>query len=102
MAALLEPSELLRRMRQHIEEEMQAGNLPKGSFLILREALLTGEVPRGRTPEITGYGERMARNVVADLIKKGYLKSESSRAPLVLAFSIDAVERWFPRLYPAT
>ena len=54
MVALLEPSELLRRMRRHIEEEMQAGNLPKGSFLILREALLTGEVPRGRTQEITG------------------------------------------------
>ena len=51
--------------------------------------------------EITGYGERMARNVVADLIKKGYLKSESSRAPLVLAFPIEAVERWFPRLYPS-
>ncbi len=102
MASLLEPNDLLRRMRLHVEEEMQAGNLPKGSFLILREALLAGEVPRGRTPEITGYGERMARNVVADLTKKGYLKSESSRAPLVLAFPIDAVERWFPRLYPAT
>ncbi|MDD2466896.1 MAG: Fic family protein [Desulfobulbus sp.] len=102
MASLLEPSELLRRMRQHIEEEVQAGTLPKGSFSLLREALLAGEVPRGRTPEITGYGERMARNVVADLIKKGYLKSESSRAPLVLTFPIDAVERWFPRLYPAT
>lgn len=101
MAALLEPSDLLRRMRQHIEEEVQAGKLPKGSFPLLREAVLAGEVPRGRAGEITGYGERMARNVVADLIKKGYLKSESSRAPLVLAFPIDAVERWFPRLYPA-
>ncbi|MBV5317254.1 MAG: Fic family protein [Desulfobulbaceae bacterium] len=102
MASLLDPSELLRRMRQHIEEDVQAGTLPKGSFPLLREALLTGEVPRGRTPEITGYGERMARNVVSSLIKKGYLKSESSRAPLVLVFPIDAVERWFPRLYPAT
>ena len=102
MASLLEPSDLLRRMRLHIEEEVQAGTLPKGSFSLIREALLTGVVPRGKTGEITGYGERMARNVVSDLIKKGYLKSESSRAPLVLAFPIDAVERWFPRLYPAT
>ena len=102
MATLLEPSEFLRRMRVHIEEEVQAGRLHKGSFLLLREALLTGEVSRGRAPEITGYGERMARNVVSDLLKKGYLKSTSSRAPLVLAFPIDAVERWFPRLYPTT
>ncbi len=55
---------------------------------------------RGRAPKITGYGERMARNVVSDLIKKGYLKSDSTRAPLTLAFPIDAVERWFSRLYP--
>lgn len=101
MAALLEPNELLRRMRLHVEEEVQAGNLPKGSFPMLREALLAGEVPRGRAGEITGYGERMARSVVSELLKKGYLKSAGPRAPLVLAFPIDAVERWFPRLYPA-
>jgi Fic family protein len=102
MASLLEPSDLLRRMRLHVEEEIQAGTLPKGSFQLLREALLAGEVPRGKAGEITGYGERMARNVVSDLLKKGYLKSASPRAPLTLAFPIDAVERWFPRLYPVT
>jgi Fic family protein len=100
MAALLEPDDLLRRMRLQVEEEMQAGFLPKGSFRMLREALLTGEVPRGRAGEITGYGERMARNVVSGLLKKGYLKSTGPRDPLVLAFPIEAVERWFPRLYP--
>lgn len=99
MASLLEPSDLLRRIRLHVEEEVQAGTLRKGSFSILREALLAGEVPRGRASEISGYGERMARTVVSELLKKGYLKSESTRAPLVLAFPIDAVERWFPRLY---
>jgi hypothetical protein len=100
MASLLDPEDLLRRMRLHIEEEVQAGQLPKSSFPLLREALLAGEVPRGRTGEITGYGERMARNVVADLQRKGYLKSMSTRSPLVLSFPVDCVERWFPRLYP--
>jgi Fic family protein len=100
MAALLEPDDLLRRMRLQLEEEVQTGRLPKGSFRMLREALLSGEVPRGRAGEITGYGERMARNVVSALLKKGYLESAGPRAPLVLAFPIDAVERWFPRLYP--
>ena len=101
MASLLEPSNLMLRMRLHIEEEVQAGNLPKGSFPILREALLAGEVPRGRVGEITGYGERMGRKVVSDLLTKGYLKSGTTRSPLVLSFPIDAVERWFPKLYPA-
>ena len=102
MGSLLEPSSLLRRMRLHVEEEMHAGTLPKGTFPLLREALLFGEVPRGKAGEITGYAERMARNVVSDLLKKGYLTSARPRAPLTLAFPIDAVERWFPRLYPVT
>lgn len=100
MASLLEPNDLLRRMRVHIEDEVGAGSLPKGSFPLLREALLAGEVPRGRAAEITGYGERMARNVVSGLLKKGYLQSESTRSPLCLAFPLDAVEMWFPKLYP--
>jgi hypothetical protein len=99
MEALFEPNELLRRVRLHVEEEVRAGNLPKGSSLLLREAVLTGEGPQGRAGEITGYGERMARNVAAGLLKKGCLKS-ASRPPLVLAFPIDGVERWFHRLYP--
>ena len=100
MTTLLEPNDLLRRIRMHVTEEVEVGTLPKGSFPLLREALLAGEVPRGRAPEITGYGERMARNVVSSLIKKGYLKSDSTRAPLMLDIPIEAVERWFPRLYP--
>jgi Fic family protein len=101
MASLLAPQDLLRRMRLHVEEEVSAGHLPKGAIYILREALLAGDVPRGRAGEITGYGERMARNVVSALLKKGYLKSESPRSPLVLSFPLDAVGRWFPRLYPS-
>jgi len=100
MTSLLEPGDLLRRMRLHIEEETQAGHLPKGSFPLLREAFLLGEVSRGHAGEITGYGERMARNVVSELLKKGYLQSKSSRSPLVLSFPVEAIERWFPKLYP--
>ncbi|MFZ5866391.1 MAG: Fic family protein [Thermodesulfobacteriota bacterium] len=102
MASLLEPRHLLRRMRLHIEDEVEAGNLPKKTFPILREALLVGEVSRSRVRDITGYAERMARNVVSDLLKKGYLKSDTTHSPLILAFPIDAVERWFPKLYPVT
>jgi hypothetical protein len=89
-------------MSLHIEEEVQAKGLPKGPFAWRRQALLMGEVSRGSIAEITGYRERMARNVISDLLKKGCLKSRTKHSPLVLSFPIDAVERWFPRLYPAT
>jgi Fic family protein len=102
MASLLQPSELLRRMEHYVEEERRADRMPRGAFPLLREALLSGEVERGRAPELTGYRERMARNVVAELVALGLLISEGPRSPLRLGFPIDVAERWFPRLFPAT
>jgi len=102
MASLLEPTELIRRIQIYVEEEVRGNRLSKGSFPLLRETLISGEVSRGRAAELTGYGERMARMVVSELLKKGLLKSASARGPLTLAFPIDVVERWFPLLYPAT
>ena len=52
MASILEPSELLRRMEIYCEDEVRADRLPKGSFPLLREALLAGEIERGRAPEL--------------------------------------------------
>ena len=101
MGDLLEPAEMLRRMEIHVEEEMRAKRLPKGSFAVLREAALTGEVERGKVPTLTNYEERAARMVTSALIEKGLLTSTSHRAPLRLGFPADVAERWFPRLYPA-
>jgi hypothetical protein len=100
MSDLLEPAALLQRMERHVEDEVRAKRLPRGSFLVLREAALNGEVERGRVPAITGYEERAARMVTAALIDKGMLVSPTSRSTLRLGFPADVAERWFPRLYP--
>lgn len=102
MESLLGLDELLRRMEIHVTEEVHAGRLPKGSWSLLREAVLAGEYSRGRAAEITGYRERQARTVLNDLIGKGLLVSPAPRDPVRLGFPIEIVERWFPRLYPAT
>ncbi len=100
MTSLLEPGELLNRMRIHVEEEIGAERLPKGSFSLLREALLAGEFERGRAPELTGYKERRARDTLSSAIRKGLLVSNGPKMPVRLGFPIDVVERWFPQLYP--
>jgi hypothetical protein len=100
MRSILEPSELLRRIEIYVEEEMRA-QLPKGSFPLLREVLLAGEIERGAAPSITGYAERMARNVVSKLVERGLLTSATPKGPLSLGFPLTVVERWFPSLYPA-
>ena len=100
MGSLLQPGELLRRMKLYADDEQAAGRLPPRSLALLREALLMGEIARGRAPEITGYQERRAREILSTLLKKGLLVSKGPRAPVRLGFPLDVVERWFPRLYP--
>ena len=101
MAELLQPGELLRRIQIYMEDEVRAGRLPDGSFPVLREAVIAGEVERAHARELTGYRERKGREVVSELLRAGLLVSESDRSPVRIAFPVDVIERWFPRLYPA-
>jgi len=100
MESLLQPPELLRRMKLYIDDEVAAGRLARGSLALLREAFLAGELERGRASEITGYRERRGRQILADLLQRGLLVSQGPRAPVRLGFPLEAAERLFPRLYP--
>jgi Fic family protein len=101
MEKLLEPAELLSRIEIWSAEEVRAKRLPKGSWPLLREAVIGGEFGRGRAAELTGYKARQARTVLNTLIHEGYLTSENPRAPVKLGFPIQVLDRWFPRLYVA-
>lgn len=100
MENLMEPRELLNRMEVWCEEEIRAKRLPKGSWPLLREAVMAGEFARGRAAVITGYQERQAGTVLNALIKRGLLVSPTSRSKVRLGFPPNIVERWLPRLYP--
>jgi Fic family protein len=102
MRELLAPAELQRRMELYVRDEESAERLPKRAFAVLREALLSGELERGRVPGLIDVSERTARRVISALLEKRLLVSGSHKAPLRLGFPIDVVERWFPRLYPHT
>jgi Fic family protein len=101
MRSILEPSELIRRIEIYSEDEIRAGRLPRGTFPLLREALLAGKFDRGKASSLIGRGERTARMVLSKLIASGLLVSNSLRGPLQLGFPLTVVERWFPSLYPA-
>ncbi len=101
MSGLLEPTTLLTRMEIYVEEEIRAKRLLRGSFAVLREAVIAGEIERSKIPSLAGYEERGARNVTAALVERGMLTATSHRVPLRLAFPVDVAERWFPNLYPA-
>jgi hypothetical protein len=101
MERLLAPRALLGRIEAWVADEVRARRLDRRAFVLLPEALLMGEIERGRLPALLGLGERQARDIAAQLSKAGLLQAASHRAPLRLAFPIAAVERWFPALYPS-
>ena len=100
MEGLVEPNRLRDRIRLWAEEEIRAGTLRPKSGKILEAVLYRGELPRGDVPEIVGTGDRQARRVVALLLEAGVLKSESTRAPLRMAFPAALAGRWMPGLFP--
>lgn len=101
MEEILTPQELLNRVEIWCREEVQMQRLPKGSWPLLREAILIGEFPRSQVQALTGYQERQARTVLSILLESGVLTSASPKGKVRLGFPLDIIDRWLPRLYPA-
>jgi Fic family protein len=100
MEGLMQPDSLRARILMWTEEEIRLDRLPLKSGAILEAVLYRGELPRGDAAGVVGTGDRQARRVVSALIERGVLLSDSSRAPLRLAFPATLASRWMPGLFP--
>jgi len=100
MEGLMKPDRLRDRIMIWAEEEIRGGRLPAKADTALRAILYEGSLPRGAVADILGASDRTARRVTSALIDAGALTSESSRAPLVLAFPARLSGRWMPGLFP--
>ena len=100
MEGLVQPDRLRDRILIWTEEEIRAGALPPKSGAVLEAVLYRGELPRGEVAHIIDTSERQARRVTSALLGGEVLVSESSRAPLRLAFPAKLAARWMPGLFP--
>ena len=100
MEGLVAPNRLRARILIWVEEEMRVGALPPRSGAVVEAVLFRGELPRGDVAAVLGTGERQARRVTSALVEREVLVSESSRAPLRLAFPARFASRWLPGLFP--
>ena len=100
MEGLMQPDQLRARILLWAQEEIRLDRLPPKSSAVLEALLYRGELPRGDAAEIIGTGDRQARRIVAALTDQGVLASESTRAPLRLAFPATLASRWMPGLFP--
>jgi len=100
MEGLVEPEVLRNRILLWSEEESRGDRLPPRSGAVLEAILFRGELPRRDVERLLGASDRTARRLTSELIKCGVVTSESSRAPLRLAFPAKLAERWLPGLFP--
>lgn len=100
MERLMQPNQLRARILLWAEEGIRLGKLPPKANNILEALLYRGELPRGDVAGVVSTGERQARRLVSALIDQGVVMSESTRAPLRLAFSAALASRWVPGLFP--
>jgi len=100
MEGLMQPEQLRVRIRLWAEEEIRLNRLPPKAGAVLEALLYRGELPRGDVATIVGTGDRQARRVVSALLEQGVLTSETTRAPLRLAFTARLASRWMPGLFP--
>ena len=100
MESLVQPGRLRDRILIWAEEEVRADGLPAKAGKILEAVLYRGELPRADIPALLDTSERSARRVVSALHDRGVLVSESTRAPLMLAFPAALASRWMPGLFP--
>jgi len=100
MESLTQPDRLRTRIRLWAQEETALGHLLPKSSNILEAVLYRGELPRGDAAGVVNTGDLQARRIVSALLDAGVLVSESSRAPLRLAFPAALASRWMPGLFP--
>ncbi len=112
MRSVLSLSEFLPRLENYVarrsrgeiadEKGRTAEPLHPKAGLVLREAAITGELPRARIAEIIDMGERSVRYALRSLIDEGLLIPTTNwhRSPLRLGFPPHAAGHWFPNLFP--
>lgn len=100
MEGLVQPDRLRTRTLMWAEEEIRLGNLPSKSGMVLEALLYRGELQRGDIAKILGVGERQGRRIVRALSQKDIITSETSRAPIRLAFPASLASRLMPGLFP--
>lgn len=66
---------------------------------LISAVLKHGSLPRGEANFVLKTSERTARNTLSDLVGRGFLKSDSPKAPVRTAFPLDLRERLFPNLF---
>lgn len=74
--------------------------LPKGSELLFKQLLISGEVPRGKVKEIIDKKDRMASSLITKLLELDFIQSDTPRGNIRLKFNTHFASKIIPELFP--
>jgi len=101
MEQLLDLDGLARRIEHYVHVvDTQVAPEADRVFLLLREALLRGEFPRGEAARIVGASERTGRSVLTLATDAELLVSATPKSPVRLGLPAKVHETYFPQLFP--
>ncbi|RJG40835.1 Fic family protein [Mesorhizobium sp. DCY119] len=93
--AVFDLGRLEARYRALVKDIVDDRRAPEFVSAVLRY----GSLPRGEASFVLKTSERTARNTLSDLVDRGFLKSDTPKAPVRIAFPLDYRERLFPNLF---
>lgn len=99
MSALFDIEGLKRRVEHFVGSEGKMRGLRPEAAKLLIAVLEKGEIERGEAPRISGLGERMARDLLGELISLKLLRPLSPKGRVRFAVPAFAAEYYFPRLF---
>ena len=103
MEAMLNLGDFKRRLQALVlvrsQVDKASGYRPE-LVIPLHYALTSGPVSRGEFIQMTGLGERTARNSLQRLLLDGLLISDTPRGEVRLGFPLSSLSVLFPNLYP--
>ncbi|MDP1658894.1 MAG: Fic family protein [Methylotenera sp.] len=101
MSEMFDLDNLSKRIEYFFGVLSTTTTIKKESHFLVMEALRKGEFARGEASKITGFGERISRDMLGELLKLGFLASDSAKGPIKIAFPTAATGYYFPNLFPA-
>jgi hypothetical protein len=101
MAKLLNLDGMRERIRALVtyRTETEKG-MRSEAALPLHYLFTSGPLSRGDFKQMTGLGERNAQALLAHLLSAGLVESNSRLGPVRFALPLDALQFYFPDLYP--
>lgn len=98
MTSMVDLSNLGARFSNYFERARP--DIKPQAIHLMVNALAHGEIPRGEAGRISGLQERVARDLLNQLVDEGFLISNTPKGPVHVGFPVKALGYVFPNLYP--